>query len=176
MIKFTQIIHRVLAILTTLVLVIMMVQVVAHAALRSLFNAPIYGTNEIVTFWYMPLVVLLGLYAAQLNDEQITVTILTSRLSRFASTVFKVFALVLGAAVSVGFAWFGFHEALEKMAVGATARATDIIIWPIYFLVPVAFLMLTYLLIANIITTFRMGDSVSHSVPSGNKESKESVY
>src|SRR5699024_11788838 len=101
--------------------------IVVHALTRSLFDVPIYGTNEIVEYWYLPGVALLGIPAAQLQKEHITVTMAIERARPATASVFKVFACVLGALVSLAFAWFGFGRAMENMAIGSTADVSDII-------------------------------------------------
>src|SRR5699024_5320151 len=115
---------------------------VTHALARSLFDAPIYGTNEIVEYWYLPIVALLGIPAAQLQKEHITVTMAVDRARPATAAVFKVFAAILGALVSLAFGWFGLLKALENTAIGSTADVSDIITWPVYYLVPIVFVLL----------------------------------
>lgn len=158
MVKFNQVLDRALSSITAVVIVLMMLHVVAHALLRFFFNAPIYGTNEIVAYWYLPAIALLGIPAAQLQREHITVTIAVERMSSLGRTVFTVFGCALGFLVSIGFAWFGFHEALENMHMGSTAGVTDIITWPIYFLVPVVFVLLAVLYVIDALVALRTGD------------------
>lgn len=149
---------RILTILTAIAVIAMMLHVVLHALMRFFFNSPLYGTNEIVAFWYLPVVALLGIPAAQLQKEHITVTLVVERLGNKAASAFKIFACVLGALVALGFAWFGFGEALENMAMGATAGVTDIITWPVYFLVPLVFVLVAALFILDIFVILRTGE------------------
>lgn len=149
---------RVLSVLTAIALVAMMLHVVAHALLRFFLNSPLYGTNEIVSFWYLPVVALLGIPAAHLQKEHITVVLLVENLGRKVQNVFLVFACLLGALVSVGFAIYGFQEAMDKMSMGATAGVTDIVTWPVYFLVPLVFFVLAALYILDIWVVARTGD------------------
>src|SRR5699024_579119 len=73
MLTFTRVLGKCLTITTAAEIIVMMVHIVVHALTRSLFDAPIYGTNEIVEYWYLPVVALLGIPAAQLQKEHITV-------------------------------------------------------------------------------------------------------
>ena len=75
MLKFNQGVDKILSVLTAIALIVMMLHVVAHALLRYFFNSPIYGTNEIVAYWYLPMIALLGIPAAQLQKEHITVSL-----------------------------------------------------------------------------------------------------
>jgi TRAP-type C4-dicarboxylate transport system permease small subunit len=100
-------------------------------------------------------VALLGIPAAQLQKEHITVTMAVDRARPSTASVFKVFACVLGVLVSLFFAWFGFGRALENMAIGSTADVSDIITWPVYFLVPVVFVLLAVLYVLDAIVIAR---------------------
>lgn len=155
MLKFNQGVDKILSVLTAIALIVMMLHVVAHALLRYFFNSPIYGTNEIVAYWYLPMIALLGIPAAQLQKEHITVSLLSDRLAPLPQAIMKIFGYALGALVSVGFAWFGLQEALKRMDMGATAGVTDITAWPVYFLVPVVFVMLAALFVVDIVITAR---------------------
>ncbi|MGO1183298.1 MAG: TRAP transporter small permease [Micrococcaceae bacterium] len=145
MMRFNQSIDRVLSYVSAVVLIIAVLHVVAHALMRSFFTAPIYGTNEIVTYWYLPIIVLLGIPAAQLQSEHINVTLVTERMSNRMQRLLRRFSALISLALCVGFAWYGFGEAMDKFSVGATAGVTNIITWPVYFVVPVGFIVLGYL-------------------------------
>lgn len=149
---------KVLSVLTAIAVVAMMLHVVAHALMRFFLNSPLYGTNEIVSYWYLPIVALLGIPAAHLQKEHITVVLLVENLGRKVQNVFLVFACLMGALVSIGFMVFGFREAMDKMSMGATAGVTDIVTWPVYFLVPLVFFVLAALYILDIFVVARTGD------------------
>jgi len=154
---FNKVLSKCLTITTAAAIIIMMLHIVAHALMRSLFDAPIYGTNEIVEYWYLPVVALLGIPAAQLQKEHITVTMATERMRSTTASAFTVFACLLGALVSIGFAWFGLLKALEYMAIGQTADVSDIITWPVYFLVPIVFVLLAALYLLDAYVIVRTG-------------------
>lgn len=150
--KINDRLNTTLSVITAVVLIVMMFHVVAHGVLRYLFSAPIYGTNEMVQYWYLPLVALLGIPAAQLQKQHITVTLATGRMNFWNAAIFKIFAALLGAGVSLLWAWFGLEEALHRMSIGATAGVTDVTIWPVYFLVPLTFLLLAALYVVEMIS------------------------
>ena len=158
MVKLNAVLNKCLTITTAAAIIIMMLHIVTHALMRSLFDAPIYGTNEIVEYWYLPIVALLGIPAAQLQKEHITVTMLTERARPATASVFTVFACILGALVSLAFAWFGFMKALENMAIGSTADVSDIITWPVYFLVPVVSILLAVLYVLDAVLIVRTSE------------------
>lgn len=136
---------RTISVVASVALVGMMFHVIAHGLSRHLFDAPFYGTNEIVAYWYMPVVALLGIIAAQLRGEHITVSILIDTLPTRPRRELIVFGRILGVLVSIGFAWFGLRKAIEHYEIGATAGITTIPMWPINFLVPVVFVILAVL-------------------------------
>ncbi|GAA1936468.1 hypothetical protein GCM10009689_16020 [Brevibacterium antiquum] len=158
MLTFTKVLNKCLTITTAAAIIVMMLHIVIHALTRSLFDAPIYGTNEIVEYWYLPIVALLGIPAAQLQKEHITVTMVIDRARPATASVFRVFACILGALVSLAFAWFGFRKALENTAIGSTADVSDIITWPVYFLVPVVFVLLAALYVLDAVLIARTGE------------------
>jgi TRAP-type C4-dicarboxylate transport system permease small subunit len=150
-------IDRALSVLTAIAVVAMMLHVVAHALMRFFFNSPLYGTNEIVAFWWLPAIALLGIPAAHLQKEHIRVSLVTENLVPRAANVVHIFASVVCALTSVGFAWFGFEEAMKNMSIGSTAGVTDIITWPVYFLVPLVFATMTLLYILDIVRIVQTG-------------------
>lgn len=117
------------------VIVVLMLHMVVDVAGRFLFNKPIPGTLEIVTFWWMPIIVFLSLGWAQQRGEHITVTLLTERLSpawrRFAESCGDVLSLVVVAIL----AWYTFEGALKGFEVGQSSiGSVSVPIWPVKFI------------------------------------------
>lgn len=157
MVVLNQVLSRCLTITTAAAVIVMMVHIAIHALMRSVFDTPIYGTNEIVEYWYLPIVALLGIPAAQLQKQHITVTMVLERMRPSTAAVVTVFACLLGALVSLAFAWFGFGRAVENMAIGSTADVSDIITWPVYFLVPIVFGLLAALYVLDAVVIVATG-------------------
>src|SRR5699024_7679926 len=86
-------------------------------------------------------------------------TMVIERARPATASVFTIFACVLGALVSLAFAWFGLDKALEKMAIAQTADVSDIITWPVYFLVPVVFVLLAVLYVLDAVVIARTGQT-----------------
>lgn len=135
--------------------IIMMIHVVLEVGLRSFFNAPIPGTLEMVTYWYMVLISFVGMWLAQQRNEHISVTLLVDRLGLGARRVIAVAGYCLTAVVLVLFIWFGFEGALQQMAVGEFSGSSRIPIWPMRFVVPIALTAWLVALIAQAIATIR---------------------
>lgn len=147
--------NKLLSIIAAVVMILMMLHVVIHALSRYFLNSPVYGTNEIVQFWYLPIIALVGIIAAQIQKEHITVTLVLERVRPGTAKVFRVFANIVAVLLSIGFAWYGLEEAISSMALQQTAGATSIITWPTRFLVPVVFAILAIVFIVEIIALFR---------------------
>lgn len=157
---FNRVLDRWLTVTTAAAIIVMMLHIVIHALARSIFHAPLYGTNEIVEYWYLPIVALLGIPAAQLQKEHITVTMAIERANPATAAVFTVFACILGALVSIAFAWFGLSKALENTAIGSTADVSAVITWPVYYLVPIVFVLLAVLYILDAVAILRRRNQV----------------
>lgn len=157
MLTFNRRLNTALSAVTAVVMVLMVLHIIAHALMRHLFNTPLYGTNEIVAFWYLPFVALLGIPAAQLQKEHISVTLVTDRLGAVTARIFLIFGEGLAILTSIGFAWFGFHEAIGNAERKSTAGVTDIMTYPMYFLVPIVFVLLALLYLLDIILMMRTG-------------------
>lgn len=139
-----------LTVVATIVLFVGAAHIVVNATLRAFLDSPIYGTNEVVTFWYMPLLVMFGIPAAKLQGEHIVVTLVTSRVDAITHKTLRRFSSTISLILVLGFAWFGLQEATNQLKVLATAGVTDIVTWPTYFAVPIAFAIMAYFDIVNL--------------------------
>lgn len=167
--QLTNMMDKTLATLGAVSLILMMLHVVANAILRQYFRSPVYGTNELVEYWYLPVIALLGIIAAFIRGEHISVALLYDRMKPGNQREFKILADILGVLVSAGFAWFGLLEAIRMMGFGATAGVTTIPIWPVSFLVPIVFTLLAVLYLLSFVAEIRgNGEDVSRDI--GNPE------
>lgn len=132
-----------LEVLAAVVILVMMIHIVFNGVLRAFFRMPIPFTLEIVQYWYLPVVALLGFVAAQHRGQHIAADFLFDLLPSLMKRYVLFLVLVVCALIAAGFAWFGFSEALHAMQTGRTAGSTTIPTWPVYFLVPAIFGSLT---------------------------------
>lgn len=149
--RITSRIDQVLTVITGAVLILMMLHIAGNAILRTFFDAPIHGSNEIVAYWYMPILILLGLPVALARKEHISVTLVTGNLGKKSAKFFETFGFFLGLIMCLGFTWYGFNEAMSKTAIKATAGVTDLISYPAYFAVPLAFVLVALLYLVGIV-------------------------
>lgn len=155
--NFRAVLLKVLSAGAVLATAVMMLHIIANAISRSLFNTPLPGTNELVGYWELPMVALLGLLAAQLRREHIEVSLFVDRFPRRTRVQFGIMASAVVALLSIAFTWFGFIKALDNMEIGLTGGVTTIPIWQVTFLVPIVFALITVLCVADIVDLARNG-------------------
>ncbi|HYD69143.1 TRAP transporter small permease [Azospirillum sp.] len=110
----------------------MMLHITADVAGRFLLNAPITGTLEIVSTYYMIAVSFLPLGFIQSRRYHIEVELFTQHLSGRALAVVEAFAALLGLAIFLGIAVSGAFTAWANTVAGEAVDATlfDITVWP----------------------------------------------
>lgn len=136
-------VHRLLVAVGAVAVVVMMLNIVANALMRSLANAPLTSTNEYVTYWYMPLVALLGFVVAQRHRAHTEASVLFDRLPPANRRELRIAGLLITAVVCAGFAYYGWLEAAHSFRIGLTGGVTGVTIWPMVFLVPITYTVLT---------------------------------
>lgn len=129
---------------------VMMVHITANALLRTFMNDPIADTLEITQYWYMPIIAFLGFMAAQARGQHIAADLIYERLPEVTKRYVLSLLSVVAAVFCFGFAWFGWGEAVHAREIGKTAGVSDVTAWPPYYLVPLAFGVMTiqFLLVA----------------------------
>ena len=80
-------------------------------------------------------------------------------LVRRSQKVVRTLIFLLISAGAIAFAWFGLMKALENMAIGQTADVSDIVTWPVYFLVPIVFVLLAALYVLDALVIARTGET-----------------
>ncbi|NKY55138.1 TRAP transporter small permease [Nocardia flavorosea] len=126
-----------------IVLFVMMIHVTANALLRAFASSPIQNTLEITQYIYLPIIALLGFVAAQQRGEHIVADLVTHYFPRQVRRGVLFAGYTVALIVSAGFAWFGLEEALHARDIGQTAGVSTVVSWPVLFLVPVVFAVLT---------------------------------
>jgi TRAP-type C4-dicarboxylate transport system permease small subunit len=140
---------------------------VVDVSLRFLLNAPIEGTIEYVTYWWMPVLVFSALAVTQRKQENIDLPMLHERLSLGMQSVSTLIAhtVTIGFVAIIG--WYGFENALLQTAAGEFTPATNTLVWPTRWIVPlgVAVLVLQFLVhVKQIIQLRSAGDRSPGSI------------
>src|SRR5690625_7584591 len=78
--RVSKVLDSALTALTAAALIWMMLHITINALSRQFLNSPISGTNELVAYWYMPVVALIGFVTAHIRREHISVSLVVDRL------------------------------------------------------------------------------------------------
>lgn len=140
-------------------LLLMMLHIAADVTLRYLFSAPLHGTVEIVSTYYMVAVVFLPLALIELRNGHIVVELVSQHFpARVQEWQIGLVALV-SAAYFGAFAWRTWNDALQKMAVGEVSLGNvPVTVWPTRFYLPIGCALITLVLIHKAIRLF-IGDN-----------------
>ncbi len=133
-------------------ILLLLFHVVGDVVARFAFNKPFNGTLEISQYWYMPIIVFLGLAMAERTDQHVSAPIVYDRLKPRLKIEFSVISMLLSVLLLIGYAWFGFEEAMTLMRQGAAGIVSEVPIWPTRFLVPFGSLLLALEIIAKFIS------------------------
>lgn len=118
--------------LAALALALMMIHVTIDVVMRYLFNAPLTGTIEVVSAYYMVAVIALPLAYVHYRDQHIRVELFTTGLSerrvRQLDTAVEALLLVMFTGIAV----LSFEEALAKTEANEVWEAGQglIPVWP----------------------------------------------
>lgn len=115
----------------------MLVHVVAEVVARGIFNTPLDGTLEIITYWYLAGIAFIGMWQAFSNGEHISVDLVTARLKPGAQWVLHLFASAIVLTFLALLFYFSLGEALNAMGRGEFIGADRVPIWPMRFIVPI---------------------------------------
>ncbi len=116
----------------------MVASLVYEVVARYVFNAPLHGTVEIVSSYYMVAVVFLPLAMIERLNGHIVVELVTQHLPRRGQDALIGIVALVSALYFATFAWRTWGDALNKYAVGESALGTvQVTIWPTRFYLPI---------------------------------------
>lgn len=127
-----------------LVISLMMLHVTADVASKYLFNAPIEGTLETVSLYYMVAVVFFPLAYSTHEGGQIRVELFTRNLSPRRQLYLDGFVSVFGFLYMALFAWQTCEEAISRTR-SSEVRETAvsmIAVWPSRWILPISFVVM----------------------------------
>lgn len=132
-------------------LIVMMLNIGLDVLFRNTINSPIQGTYELVIYWYMVIITAVGIWAAQRKDDHITVTLITERLDEQSGLIHGIFTRAVSVIFLVIFSWYGMVMAIDRTRAGEYVGSNEILIWPMRFLLPIAFFAYAMLLFMDIV-------------------------
>jgi TRAP-type C4-dicarboxylate transport system permease small subunit len=135
--------ERLLMALSTIggiVLLLMMVHITADVFMKYVFNAPLQGTLEIVSSYYMVLAVFLPLPLVEWRRQAILVDVVFMQMPRWMKLGCVVVVLAVMAALYGAFAWQTWNDAVRAFTRNEIAMGpAQTVIWPSRFVLPLGF-------------------------------------
>lgn len=133
-------------------MILMMSHITADVALRFLFNGRLIGTLEIVSFYYMVVIVFLSLGYVELRGGHIRVDLFAKMMPQGVQIGLYVLACGVGLVFFGMLFWQSLHDALS-----ATARAEEAMsnftfyIWPARWALPLGFAGIWLAVLSNLL-------------------------
>jgi TRAP-type C4-dicarboxylate transport system permease small subunit len=126
-------------VVASVVLIVMMVHVLANVVSRKFFGHSLPNTLELTQYYYLPMLAMVGMIAAQHSGEHITAEMFSGRFSRRELRITEIGADLICAAVSVGIVYYSFDRAMHGLDVGLVYGVTSLQVWPMLFVIPLCF-------------------------------------
>ena len=134
--RVTVLLCKALMLIAGLAMVLMMVQICADAALRTLFDSSVPGTLEIVSYYYMVSVVFLPLAYIQLHRGHVIIELFTSGLSTRTNAAIDGIVYTLAAIALAYFSMAAFEKAIAMTQLGEFVLGVILVYtWPARWLV-----------------------------------------
>lgn len=149
---------RALVALAIIAAAAMMIHVSVDVFSRSVLNAPLRQTNQMVAAYYMIAVAFLPIALLGRRDEHISVDVFTNLMPAWLRRIFSIFATLLGMAYMYVFTWQSWISAGRRTGQGEVLEISGgfLIVWPARWFLPIAgaslFLVFTLRLIRQILS------------------------
>ncbi|PJE26444.1 TRAP-type C4-dicarboxylate transport system, small permease component [Pseudooceanicola antarcticus] len=132
-----------LALIGSIGLFAMLAHVTLDVALRNFADTPIPATNEIVSRYYMVLIVFLPLAWVERQRTMITVEVMEMLLTPRGRRISDGAVALLATGIYGFLGWVTWSVALKSMAIGTFVDVLGhkIAVWPSYFLPPAGFVL-----------------------------------
>lgn len=144
--------------LTGIFLVLMMLHVTADVAMKYLFNSPIVGTLETVSYYYMVSAVFLPLAMIELRQEHVVVDLLFRKFPPRLQMIVYLFGVVV-ALIYFGMLTFQtFLDAMKATTEKETVMANFLYyVWPSRWALPIGVASLMLAIGLNAVKAFLTG-------------------
>lgn len=150
-------INRVFLVLGAVFVVLMMLHVTLDVGLRAAVNGRLVGTLEIVSYYYMILLVLLPMGYVELRHEHIRVDLFAQMMPRRMQLALYVFACLTGLLYFGLLTWQSFDDAWGSTVRQETIMANQIFyIWPSRWALPVGFAGIFLAVLSNLLKAIRL--------------------
>jgi TRAP-type C4-dicarboxylate transport system permease small subunit len=138
-------------------MVLMVLHVVIDVTGRFVFNHPLTGTLETVTYYYMVMVTVLPFAYVTRRQGQIVVELFTSWMPARWLSLLDVFTALLTLIFLFVFTWKTGQEAIQKTMIGEVRQAGDsnLIAWPSRWFLPLGAGTMAFAMALRIVQDFR---------------------
>ncbi len=129
---------RLLSYVAALCLFLMMTQIVLDVVMKYVFNAPIEGNLEVVSFYYMVAVVFLPLAMVELRHEHINVDLFYQMAPHGVQKYLYAFSSLLTSTFFAVLTYQTFIDAVKSTVAGEVMMGTNLVsIWPSRWALPI---------------------------------------
>ena len=126
--------------ISALLLLVMMVHVCADVGMKYVFNRPIQGTLEVVSYYYMVWAVFLPLALIEMTRSAVSVELFFNMFPRPMQILCIALVLLLCAATYAGLARITWLDALRSFSRGEVVMGpVTVVVWPSRFILPISF-------------------------------------
>lgn len=126
--------------ISAILLLVMMLHVCADVGMKYLFNRPIQGTLEVVSYYYMVWAVFLPLALVEMTRSAVSVELFFNMFPRAGQVACIALVLLLCTAAYAGLARITWLDALRSFDRGEVVMGpVTVAIWPSRFILPISF-------------------------------------
>ena len=148
-----------LVVLGGICLIFMMLHIALDVALKYVFNSPIEGTLEIVSYYYMVGVVFLPLAMTELRHEHINVDLFVQMLPHRISSFFYAFGCLVSLVFFSVLAYQTYQDAWHAYSVTEVMMGSIYVtIWPARWILPISFTVIVLAIVVHAIKALRDPD------------------
>lgn len=150
-------INRAFMIVAAAAVVLMMLHVTVDVGWRAIANGAMIGTVEIVSYYYMVVLVMLAYGYVELRNEHIRVDLFVERMPRHVQLGFYLAACALGAVYFGALFWQSFLDAWNSTERRETVMANYVFyIWPARWALPLGWAGILLAVLANALKAWRL--------------------
>ncbi|MEO9629888.1 MAG: TRAP transporter small permease subunit [Sulfitobacter sp.] len=118
----------------------MMLNIVADVVAKLVWNAPIQGTVEMSSYYYMVALVMLPMAFVEMQDQQISVDLLFNHFPAWLQKLALLFSCLAAAAILAVMTWRTGLDAMRALRVGEVVMGgREVIVWPSRMVLPLGF-------------------------------------
>jgi len=154
--KFSKWCATALVAIGSVTIITMMVHVMAEVAARTFFNTSIPGTEELVSGYYMVIVVFLPLGFVQLERGHVIIELFTLKASNWTKSLIDGVVYVICSGALAIYAYAGFNKAIEMTQKGEFwVGLVDVTVWPARWIMPIGVAVMGVIMFLQAIREFQ---------------------